>query len=562
MADVADVKELLGKRKIPDEEIIESLRYNDYDIDMTASYLAKKFDKEQAAKAQKAAAAAKRAEEAKKKEQLAKEKIESGLAKLDINKPAKPCIPKNLPMPSLKPTLDLKSEIKEVKLKPKINFVVIGHVDAGKSTLMGRLLYDVGAVDKRIIDQYKRESENAGKGSFHLAWVLDQTEEERQRGVTMDICMRSFETESTRFTILDAPGHRDFVPNMIAGSAQADIAVLVVDSSTGAFESGFFLDGQTKEHAILVRSMGVSHLVVAINKLDTIESRSVGEAEARYYEIKAHLDPFFENIGFKTSDISYVPCSGLKGANVVNLSKTDLTWYDGPTLLSLLESKQIKQRDDDAPFRVTLTDSFSPSHSSAVHLRGRIEAGAIQVGDTALVVPKNLILKIKSLKANDQECSWAKAGDIIEAGVVGCESPEDLHPSDILCPPTAPVPVVQKFKATLITFDLSRPILKGTRVMFHRGRINTPATISKLLAIVSKSDGSLIKAKPRLITSGQAASVEIKLDEGPLPIERFKDSKELGRVILRQGGTTIGACVVDDLVYPKEKASLIEKSNE
>lgn len=556
MADVADVKELLGKRKIPDEEIIESLRYNDYDIDMTASYLAKKFDKEQAAKSQKAAAAAaKKAEEAKKKEQAAKAKLESDLAKLDINKPAKPTALKNVPLPSLKPTLDLEKEIKEVKLKPKINFVVIGHVDAGKSTLMGRLLYDVEAVDKRLIEQYKRESQNAGKGSFHLAWVLDQTEEERQRGVTMDICMRSFETKTTRFTILDAPGHRDFVPNMIAGSAQADIAVLVVDSSTGAFESGFFLDGQTREHAILVRSMGVTHLIVAINKLDIAESRSEREAEARYYEIKSHLEPFFEKIGFNAKDVSYVPCSGYNGANVVKLHKHELAWYDGPTLLALLESKKITEKDDSGPFRITISDSFSPAHSSAVHMTGRIETGAIQVGDTAVVVPKNLVLKIKSLKVNDAPCAWAKAGEIIEASVVGCDSPEDLFPSDILCPPTALVPVVQKFRATFVAFELTRPILKGARVMFHRGRINTPATITKMIALVSKADGSVIKEKPRLITSSQAALVEITLDEGPLPMELFKDSKELGRAILRQGGSTIGVCVVDSLIYPKKKAS-------
>lgn len=426
-------------------------------------------------------------------------------------------------------------------------------MDAGKSTLMGRLLLDAGVINKRVVENYKRESERAGKGSFHLAWVLDQTEEERRRGVTMDVCMSSFETASTRFTILDAPGHRDFVPKMIAGSAQADIAVLVVDATVGAFESGFHLDGQTKEHAILVRSLGVSHLIVAVNKLDLSDATYDGGSQARYLDIINQLSPFLESIGFRSVDVTFVPCSGLLGYNVVNKSTETLSWYDGDSLLSLLESKQISEKKSEVPFRLSVQDVFVENNSSLIHAIGRLEAGAIQIGDTALVMPRGLTVKIKTITANEKPCTWGKAGDIVEVSLLGIETVDDIHVSDILCPPSAPVPVAQKFQSRIVCFTLARPILKGTTFILHRGRISTPATISKLVAVVNKADGSVVKSKPRFLTSGQTAIVEIKLDNGPIPMETFKDSKELGRIILRSGGATVAAGVIDSLISSKDK---------
>lgn len=209
----------------------------------------------------------------------------------------------------------------------------MGHVDAGKSTLMGRLLYDVGAVDNKLIRKLKKESEMIGKSSFHLAWVMDQTSEERNRGVTVDICTSDFKTKDATFTIVDAPGHRDFVPNAIAGVSQVDVAVLSIDCSTDAFESGFNLDGQTKEHTLLARSLGVRHIIVAMNKMD-----SVDWYEGRFEDIKFELRNFFEDIGIKDDQLSWVPCSGLTGEGVYQKEyPMGQTWYKGPSLVGRLE---------------------------------------------------------------------------------------------------------------------------------------------------------------------------------------------------------------------------------
>lgn len=260
--------------------------------------------------------------------------------------------------------IDVPEAYKSSTVKDNANFVVIGmlhyrwvspdclhtlgHVDAGKSTLMGRLLLDTGVVDERTIQKFKQEAEKIGKSSFALAWVLDQTQEERTRygshmcsiyktanpvrGVTMDIAVNKFETEKARFTILDAPGHRDFIPNMIAGASQADFALLVIDSSTGAFESGFHMRGQTKEHTLLVRSIGVQRIIIAVNKLDT-----VGWSHERYEEIQQQMTQFLSQAGFAPNNVSFIPCSGLTGGNIVKKLKTGLVpWYSGPTLVEEL----------------------------------------------------------------------------------------------------------------------------------------------------------------------------------------------------------------------------------
>lgn len=216
--------------------------------------------------------------------------------------------------------LDVLAEYEKSDRKNAASFVVIGHVDHGKSTLMGRLLHDLKVVDQRTLDKYRKEANSIGKSSFAFAWVMDSTSEERERGVTVDIAMNHFETDKTRFTILDAPGHRDFIPNMIAGASQADFAVLVIDAGTNSFESG--LKGQTKEHALLVRSMGVQRVVVAVNKMD-----SAGWSEDRFVEIKQQMTAFLTTAGFQAKNLAFVPCAGLTGENVVAPAPEPAAWY-------------------------------------------------------------------------------------------------------------------------------------------------------------------------------------------------------------------------------------------
>uniref|UniRef100_V5G771 HBS1-like protein n=1 Tax=Anoplophora glabripennis TaxID=217634 RepID=V5G771_ANOGL len=239
--------------------------------------------------------------------------------------------------------------------------VVIGHVDAGKSTLMGRLLCDLGQVNQRIMHKYEQESRKLGKQSFMYAWVLDETGEERNRGITMDVGRFQFDTKTKRVTLLDAPGHKDFIPNMISGTGQADVALMVVDATRGEFETGFDYGGQTREHALLARSLGVTQLAVSINKLDT-----VAWSRERFNEIVAKLKGFLKLAGFKESDVTFVPCSGLTGQNLVSKPTENslLSWYNGPCLLDVIDNFRSPERPISKPFRLSVNDIFKVSLSS------------------------------------------------------------------------------------------------------------------------------------------------------------------------------------------------------
>jgi elongation factor 1 alpha-like protein len=441
--------------------------------------------------------------------------------------------------------LDVDQELSKANIKPTINFVVIGHVDAGKSTLMGRLLYDSGAVDPKIIKKYEEESKLKGKGSFALAWVLDQTEEERRRGVTMDICVSSFETNDAKFTIVDAPGHKDFVPNMIAGSAQADFAVLVVDAATNAFESGFSLDGQTKEHAVLVRSLGVDSVVVAVNKLDTVDWQ-----QERFDEIRIQLSEFLKKIGFKEQQVSFIPTSGLYGDNVAKPSKTkNLSWYQGNTLLKQLElnNEKSEKKDHKKDLRIITSDVVKGANTTDMSIIGRVETGSIQVGEKVHISPSGKIAPVKSLMSNGEKKNWAIAGDNITANLGELEN-DDALVGDVVCNLESPIPSAKRFTCRVVVFDLKRPITLGTRFIVHRGRINAPAKISKIVATLDKSNGQVLKNKPRHLTSNQTAVVEVLLEDRAIPLEQFKASKELGRIVLRKDGSTMAAGVVDDII--------------
>ncbi|KAK9322498.1 hypothetical protein V1517DRAFT_260299 [Lipomyces orientalis] len=434
--------------------------------------------------------------------------------------------------------------------KVHINFVVLGHVDAGKSTLMGRLLYDVGAIDARTIEKYKRDASNIGKGSFAFAWVLDQSAEERERGVTMDVAMNSFESSKVAFTILDAPGHKDFVPNMIAGASEADFAVLVIDSSLNAFEAGFTQSGQTKEHALLVRSLGVQRIIVAVNKLD-----NVSWSEFRFDEVKETLMPFLSAAGFSESQTSFVPCSGLSGDNIVNRSiRPELSWYKDRTLLEELESLTSVERDIGAPLQLSVTDVFKGGSSSAINITGRINAGNIQVGETVLAVPSNETAAVKSIAIADQPNDWAVAGDNVQIALSNIDIVH-LRAGDILCATANPVRCAKTFSARIIAFQLRIPLIKGSNVLIYRGRTTEAARILRLVAVVDKNTGKITKNKPRHLISGQTAIVELEVIGSSFPMETFKTSKDLGRIVLRQDGNTVAAGIVEEILSVKNDST-------
>lgn len=424
---------------------------------------------------------------------------------------------------------------------------------------MGRLLHDLKVVDQRTMDRFQREASKIGKSSFAYAWVMDEDTEERARGVTIDIATNRFSTSTTDFTILDAPGHRDFIPNMIAGAARADFALLVIDADTGNFESG--LKGQTKEHVLLVRSTGVQRIVVAINKLDATKW-----SHERFTEIQQQLLAFLTGTGFNAKSIIFIACSGLTGDNIVNASTNSAaSWYTGPTLLAALEPPSKYVRALDKPLRMTVEDVFRFGVQSPLSIIGRIDQGTLQVGDAILALPTSAqaTLTIKSILVDDAPADWAVAGQTPTLHLTDIPDPKTspVRAGDVVCHPTNPIACVTSFSLKLLAFEHVMPM----QIEVLKGRLHAPGKISRLVAVLDKSTGAVIagssssssgggdnsqgggagststkkKAKKvRLVKPGEVARVVVEVDEA-VPLETG------GRVVLRAGGETVGAGLVE-----------------
>ena len=429
------------------------------------------------------------------------------------------------PLPKSR-NLNVLSEFEQSKKKKAASFVVVGHVDAGKSTMMGRLLLDLKVVDQRTVDKLRQEAERIGKSSFALAWVLDQRAEERVRGVTIDIATNRFETDNTAFTILDAPGHRDFIPNMIAGASQADFAILVIDAATGAFESG--LKGQTREHSLLIRSMGVSRIIVAVNKLDTINW-----SKERFDEIKHQVSGFLSGTGFQLKNIAFVPVSGLNGDNLVRKSTNPAAaWYTGPTLVEELENSEPNARALSKPLRLTIADVFR-TQQSQVTISGRVDAGSLQMGDPILVQPSGERAYVKSLLVDEEPADWAVAGHSVVIHLTNID-PMHVKVGDIICDPAKPIQCVDSFRMKALAFDFLLP----SPLDVHRGRLHAPGKIESLDALLDKVTGAVTKKKPRIVKPGSVARITVKLDT-KAPLEAGM------RIILRSGGETVAAGLLE-----------------
>ncbi|XP_068197987.1 HBS1-like protein isoform X3 [Antennarius striatus] len=438
--------------------------------------------------------------------------------------------------------INIKAELeKRQGGKPLLNLVVIGHVDAGKSTLMGHLLYLLGNVNKRTMHKYEQESKKAGKASFAFAWVLDETGEERDRGVTMDVGMTKFETNSKVVTLMDAPGHKDFIPNMITGAAQADVAVLVVDASRGEFEAGFEAGGQTREHALLVRSLGVTQLAVAVNKMDQVNWQ-----QERFQDITSKLGNFLKQAGFKESDVFCIPTSGLSGENLATRSSVPelISWYSGPSLLEQIDSFRPPQRCIDKPFRMSVSDVFK-DQGSGFCVTGKIEAGFIQTGDRILAMPPNETCTVKGITLHDEAMDWSAAGDHVSLTVTGMDIIK-INVGCVFCDPKEPIRVCTRFRARILLFNIEVPITQGFPVLLHYQTVSEPATIRKLISVLHKSSGEVLKKKPKFLNKGMNAIVEIQTQR-PVSLELYKDYKELGRFMLRYVGSTIAAGVVTEI---------------
>lgn len=426
-----------------------------------------------------------------------------------------------------------------------LNLVVLGHVDAGKSTLMGRMLYETGVVGDREISKAQKEAKAIGKGSFAWAWMLDERPEERTRGVTVDVAMARFETPHKRVTLLDAPGHRDFVPNMISGASQADAALIIIDGSEGGFESGMSSanmanplgGGQTREHVQLAQSLGIEQIAVVVTKLDTCV-----DSESRFNEIKDIMGDFIHTCGFKDpKKIQWTLAVGLTGDNMTAPPTSDsLQWFTGPTLIETIDKFECSKRVINAPLRLSVTEA-SAKGSKNVILSGKIHQGAIKSGTKVVLVPPLETGTVKSLSIGGANAAsgiqFARAGDTVDV-VVSVSDPLAIHAGSVMCSPSQPVQLAQKFTAQIAVLDIVIPLLHGQNVTLHAHTASDTGIISRIVSLIDEDTGKVTRERPRCLLKGQAAIVEI-IPSHPMALATFQDCKALARVALRDAGRTL-----------------------
>ncbi len=428
--------------------------------------------------------------------------------------------------------------------KPHMNIVVVGHVDHGKSTLMGHLLVLTKAIDERTLREYEAEAARIGKGSFKYAWILDRHKEERERGLTINLAFLEFETKKYHWTIIDAPGHRDFVKNMITGASEADAALLVVSAKRGEYETGISATGQTREHAFLIRTMGINQVVVAINKMD---DETVKWSKQRYEEVKAGVSKLLRMLGYDVSKIRFVPTSGWLGDNLVERSK-NMPWYDGPTIIEALDELKPPERPINKPLRIPIEAVYTIKGVGLVPV-GKVESGVLRTGDTVVVMPVGKKGEVKSIEMHHKRIPEALPGDNIGFNLKGVERHE-IRRGDVVGPLTHPPTVAKEFEARIVMLYHPTSISVGYTPVMH---IHTATVATKFIELVKKLDprtGAVIEENPRYLRQGDVAIVRLRPLK-PTALETYKDFPGLGRFAIRDMGRTIAAGVVLNVV-PEE----------
>ncbi|KAF7003494.1 hypothetical protein CFC21_018802 [Triticum aestivum] len=429
----------------------------------------------------------------------------------------------------------------------QLNLAIVGHVDSGKSTLSGRLLHLLGKISKRDMHKNEKEAKEKGKGSFAYAWAMDESTEERARGVTMTVAVAYLETKKYRVVLLDSPGHKDFVPNLISGATQADAAILVVDASTGSFESGMDGEGgksvgQTKEHAQLIRSFGVEQLIVAVNKMDAI-----GYSKDRLEFIKVRLGSFLRSCNFRDSAVTWIPLSAVENQNLIK-SPSDArftSWYQGSCLLDAIDCLQLPSRDVSKPLILPICDVIKSQSTGQLAAFGKLETGAIRNGSKVLVLPCEEVATVKSIERDSSSCSIARAGDNVAVILQGIDGSR-IIPGGILCHPGFPVPVANYLELKIRVLDIAIPILIGYQVEFHIHHVKEAARVTKIVALLDKT-GKPSKTAPRFLKSKQNAVVQVMLDQA-VCVEEFSKCRALGRAFLRSSGSTIAVGIVTKIM--------------
>ncbi len=429
--------------------------------------------------------------------------------------------------------------------KPHLNVVVIGHVDHGKSTTMGHFLYLTGAVDDRIIRMYEEEAKKIGKESFKFAWILDNLKEERERGLTIDLRFLKFETPRYFFTIIDAPGHRDFVKNMITGASQADAAILVVSAKKGEFEAGVGPGGQTREHAFLAFTLGVRQLVVLINKMD---DPTVNWSETRYNEVKEQLSRMLRMVGYNVNKVPFIPVSGWTGDNLVK-SSPKMPWYKGPTLYEALDAFEVPPKPVDKPLRLPIQDVYSITGVGTVPV-GRVETGVLKEGDTVVIMPGGIVAEVKSIETHHTRIPRAEPGDNIGFNIRGVAK-RDVRRGDVVGHPDNPPTVAREFIGQIIVIYHPTAIAAGYTPVLHVHTATVPCRFVELIRKIDPRTGQVVEENPSFLKTGDSAIVRFEPLK-PICLEVYSEFPELGRFAIRDMGTTIAAGIVKEITKKVE----------
>jgi elongation factor 1-alpha len=438
--------------------------------------------------------------------------------------------------------------------KPHLNLIVTGHVDHGKSTSMGHFLFDLGAVDDRTIQEYAKESEKTGAGdSFKYAWVLDQLKDERERGVTIDLAFQKFETQKYFYTLIDAPGHRDFIKNMITGASEADAAVLVVSAKTGEKDTALGPGGQAREHAFLLKTLGVNQLVVVINKMD---DQTVKYSEKMYNDAKMDVENLLKASGYNVSKIRFIPISGWTGENLVKAS-TNMPWYKGPTLLQALDEFVEPPKPIDKPLRLPIQDVYTITGVGTVPV-GRVETGKIRVGQSVVIMPEGLPAEVKTIETHHTPMQEAMAGDNIGFNLRGVAK-TDFHRGSVLGEAANPPTIAKEFLAQIIVVFHPTAIAAGYTPVLHAHTAQVAATITEIIAKIDPRTGQPTEEKPKTIKTGDSAIVKIT-PLRPVVLETFKEFPELGRFALRDMGSTVAAGIVREVTVKGQVEKAVAKA--
>ena len=441
----------------------------------------------------------------------------------------------------------------QVKEKTHINLVVIGHVDAGKSTTTGHLIYKCGGIDKRTIEKFEKEAAELGKASFKYAWVLDNLKAERERGITIDIALWKFESPKFYFTVIDAPGHRDFIKNMITGTSQADIAILVIDSSVGGFEAGISKDGQTREHALLAFTLGVKQMIVACNKMDDV---SVKYGEGRYKEIKAEVSTYLKKVGYKPMKIPFVPISGWMGDNMIDKS-TNMPWYKGPYLLEALDNANPPKRPSDKPLRLPLQDVYKIGGIGTVPV-GRVETGIIKPGMVCTFAPVQITTEVNSVEMHHESLPEAVPGDNVGFNVKNV-SVKDIRRGNVCGDSKKDPPKgASTFFAQVIVMNHPGQISSGYSPVLDCHTAHVACKFKNIDQKMDRRSGKVLEENPKFVKTGDACMVTLEPTK-PLCVESFAEYPPLGRFAVRDMRQTVAVGVIKS-VDKSEKEGKTTKS--